>query len=181
MFATLKRAVISGALFIGTASFTAGVVATPAFADQMLPDFAQRVSTIIEGKLKSCGLLFVDPRTPGLPFNTRWNARYAVVNRRGQALAYYVQDYGNGASWTWMNPNGGYRHSIQFGNWGIKFTTPLAGNVASASRYVTPMGAGYNMYCRAAGGMVPTWQVFENCVASQFVAVVSNQLCQYAN
>jgi hypothetical protein len=104
-----------------------------------------------------------------------------VVNRRGQALAYFVQNYGNGVNSTWMNPNGGFRHSIQFGNEGIRFVTPYAGNVASASRFVTPMGVGYNMYCRAAGGMVHTWQIFENCVASHFVNVITTQLCQYAN
>ncbi|MEY4632519.1 MAG: hypothetical protein RIQ81_2639 [Pseudomonadota bacterium] len=177
MISKAKKSVISvvfvlSGLLAGTQS---------GLADQSLPDFGRRAASAIEANLKSCGLLLINPHTPGLPYNTRWNARYAVVNRAGQALAYFVQDYGAGETMTWMNPNGGYRHSIRLGNWGIGFTTPLAGNVASASRFVTPMGIGYNFYCRSAGGMLPNWQMFEACVASDFVRVVSAQLCQYAN
>jgi len=152
-----------------------------ASAEQALPDFASRVASVVESNLTSCGLYLVDPQTPGLPNNTRWNTRYAVVNARGQALAYFVQNYGAGAVWTWMNPNGGFRHSIQFDNQSIRFVTPYAGNVASASRFVAPGGVGFNMYCRAAGGMVPHWQMFETCVGRDFVQVIAAQLCQYAN
>jgi hypothetical protein len=153
---------------------------TTASAEQSIPDFANRVAVVMESNLTNCGLFLIDPRTPGLPNNTRWNARYAVVNGRGQALAYFVQDYGVGAVWTWMNPNGSFRHSIQFDHQSIRFVTPYAGNVASASRFVTPGGVGFNMYCRSAGGMVPQWQMFESCVGQDFVQVITNQLCQYA-
>ncbi len=154
---------------------------TPAFAEQALPDLANRAAGAVESSLRACGLSLIDPQTPGLPNNTRWNARYAVVNSRGQALAYLVQDYDVSAVWTWMNPNGGFRHSIQFDNQNIRFVTPYAGNVASANRFVTPGGVGFNMYCRSSGGMVPTWQLFENCINRDFVQVIVGQLCRFAH
>lgn len=150
-------------------------------AEQFLPNFAQNVATVIDNNLKSCGLQLVNPHQPGFAFPTRWNARYAVVNNRGQLLAYSMRNIGGGGvEWVWMNPNGSYGHSIRANNRQIKFVTPLAGNVASANRFMTVGAIGYNMYCRAAGGMLHAWPAFERCVAESFVAVVTGQLCRFA-
>lgn len=150
-------------------------------AEQHLPDFGNQVANVVDSRLKECGLQLVNPHQRGFAYPTRWNARYAVVNHRGQLLAYSVRNIGaGGVQWAWMNPNGGYRHSIEVNNRAVRFVTPLAGNVASANRFVTPAGVGYNMYCRAAGGMLPAWPAFESCVVNGFVDVVVGQLCRFA-
>jgi hypothetical protein len=174
---TMKSLIISSCMAMVAFVFAA----TKARAEQSLPDFANRAMVAVDNNLKSCGLLMVDPHTPGLPNNNRWEARYAVVNHRGQALAYFVQTYGGLVSWAWMNPNGGFLHSIQFDNYSVSFGTPLGGNVATASRYVTPSGVAFNFYCRSAGGMVPTFQMFEACVERDFVQVLSHELCRFSN
>lgn len=160
----------------------ASLCSVSGFADQLIPDIANHATETIGQKLTECGLSLIDPTTPGLPYPRR-DARYAVVNQHGRALAYFLQVYGNGAEWLWMNPDGSYRHSIRFNNSQIQFTTPWAGNVASANRYVTVGGAGYNFYCRSSldNGYrpIPGLEPFMQCVHRNFVDVITRQLCRH--
>jgi hypothetical protein len=142
-------------------------------------NFKNRVITATNAGLVDCGLSFVHPDSPGLPFR-QVPADQAIISPTGRLLAYTEAFFtGFGHTAVYKNPDGGMVHAASAGNWGVEFQTPYAGTVASASSYRTPDGLFYRYLCR--GTTYVDFAGFERCVNQYFVQVVVGQLCRFGN
>lgn len=157
------------------------VLATPAFCENSIywKTAAQSVDKVWQ-RLAACGLNRLDARDPRLPF-PNLPADSAVLNKRGQILAYYWEMFGNrgGISFGFKNPNGSWPHTVSFLQDSISFNTPNFGTVAQSSRYWVGRATQYHFRCRQMD--IPTLDLFEKCIEREWVNNIANQLCRYRN
>ena len=145
------------------------------------PQGARNIVNQVFKQLNACGLQVLNAYDPRLP-RPQIIALGAIVATNPsypnglQLLAYYTED--STGEYAFKAPNGGMKHLVTFTDTGVAVQTPYQGRVAWGNRYFDPTGMKFNFWVRGVAGPVP-YEVFHQAVQTQFIDVLSNQLCRY--